>query len=276
MSSHVNPRFQRNLGILDPDQMRQVGDTHVLVAGVGGAGGQCALDLARLGFGWITLADFDSYEVHNANRQAGCFESTLGQAKIDVIGRMCVDVNPDLELRKCAQGITENNVDAVLSGIDAPPVDFVIEVIDLSGERAKEWLHLGCRQRGIVAMTGVMLGFGAALHVYQPDAPLYQDIYMLPDGRIDLDKFVPRVPSYAVQQYWDACIAGRGPAPTCAIGATTAAGMIVTEIVRGLQLGRSEMVSYPEYLYVDLYDHVYVRGSVVDTSLAVPLRSAAL
>lgn len=258
----VNPRLQRNLGILDEESMRKVADTHVLVAGVGGAGGQCAVDLARLGFGWVTLADFDVYEVHNANRQIGSFDSTLGQPKIEVVGDMCQDINPELRIHKAAEGVTEDNVDSLLSGFDGKPVDYVVETIDIAGARAKEWLHQECRKRGIVVMTGLMLGFGAALHVFQPEAPLYEDLFILPDGRIDLPKIVPGLGSYVVQEYWDACFAGRGHAPTCVLGATTAAGMMVGEMMRGILLGRDQMVSYPEYLYVDLFDHRYVRGPV--------------
>jgi hypothetical protein len=223
----VNPRFQRNLGVLGPEQMAKLARTHVLIAGVGGAGGQCALDLARLGLGALTLADFDTYE------------------------------------RRVPEGLTAGNVDAVLAGGEGlPPVDFVVEVIDIAGARAKEALHRACRQRGVPAMTGLMLGFGAALHVFQPDAPLYEELYVLPDGRIDLPAIIPHLGSYMLQEYMDACYQGRGHAPTCVVGATTAAGMMVSELVRGALLGPRAMVCWPEYLYVDLFDHRYVRGSV--------------
>ncbi|CAM3909762.1 thiamine biosynthesis protein ThiF [Corallococcus sp. ZKHCc1 1396] len=267
----VNPRFQRNLGVLHPQTMDKLSTTHVLVAGVGGAGGQCAVDLARLGFGCLTLADFDVYERHNINRQIGCFESTLGQPKVDVVERMCRDIHPDLRVHKVHEGITDDNVAAVLAGSGGlPPVDYVVEVIDIAGARAKESLHQTCRQQGIPIMTGLMLGFGAALHVFQPDAPLYEEMFILPDGRIDLPKIIPHLGSYMLQEYMDACYQGKGHAPTCVIGATTAAGLMVSEIMRGVMLGPRAMVSWPEYLYVDLFDHRYVRGSLVPARPAIP------
>ncbi|MBJ6764197.1 ThiF family adenylyltransferase [Myxococcaceae bacterium JPH2] len=259
----VDPRFQRNLGVMTPELLHKLSQTHVLVAGVGGAGGQCAVDLARLGFGCLTLADFDVYERHNMNRQVGCFESTLNQSKVEVVGRMCRDIRPDLRLRRVSEGITDENIEDVLAGAEGlPPVDYVVEVIDIAGARAKESLHQACRRRKVPIMTGLMLGFGAALHVFQPDAPLYEELYILPDGRIDLPKIIPHLGSYMLQEYMDACYQGRGHAPTCVIGATTAAGLMVSEIMRGVMLGPSEMVSWPEYLYVDLFDHRYVRGTI--------------
>jgi molybdopterin/thiamine biosynthesis adenylyltransferase len=242
--------------------MERLARTHVLVAGVGGAGGQCAVDLARLGLGCLTLADFDTYERHNMNRQVGCFESTLGQPKVAVVGRMCRDIHPDLRLREVPEGITPANAEAVLAGgAGLPPVDFVVEVIDLAGARAKVALHRACRARGVTVMTGLMLGFGAALHVFAPDAPPYEQLYLLPDGRVDLPALIPHLGSYMLPEYMDACYQGRGHAPTCVVGATTAAGMMVSELMRGVMFGPRAMVSWPEYLYVDLFDHRYVRAS---------------
>ena len=83
----VEDRFQRNLGVISQEAMEILSNTHILVAGVGGSGGQVAVDLARLGFGYLTLADFDVYERHNMNRQIGCFESTLDHSKIDVVSK---------------------------------------------------------------------------------------------------------------------------------------------------------------------------------------------
>ncbi|MCY1014927.1 ThiF family adenylyltransferase [Pyxidicoccus sp. MSG2] len=259
----VEPRFQRNLGVIGPATMEQLAHTHVLVAGVGGAGGQCAVDLARMGLGVLTLADFDTYERHNMNRQVGCFESTLGQSKVEVVGRMCLDIHPDLRLRRVREGITEDTAEEVLAGgAGLPPVDCVVEVIDIAGAREKQALHRACRARGVPVMTGLMLGFGAALHVFQPDAPLYEELYILPDGRIDLPAIIPHLGSYMLQEYMDACYQGTGHAPTCVVGATTAAGMMVSELMRGVMHGPRAMVSWPEYLYVDFFDHRYVRASL--------------
>ncbi|WP_338867020.1 ThiF family adenylyltransferase [Myxococcus stipitatus] len=270
----VEPRFERNLGVISPEVMSKLARTHVLIAGVGGAGGQCAVDLVRLGLGCLTLADFDTYERHNMNRQVGCFESTLGQSKVEVVGRMCLDIHPSLRLRRVQEGITDANVEAVLDGGEGlPPVDYVVEVIDIAGGSAKQALHRACRARGVPAMTGLMLGFGAALHVFQPDAPLYEELYILPDGRVDLPAIIPHLGSYLLQDVMASCYAGRGHAPTCVVGATTAAGMMVSELMRGVMLGARAMVSWPEYLYVDLFDHRYVRAAAGRTP--VPARQPA-
>jgi hypothetical protein len=250
--------------VLSAAVLGKLADLHILIAGVGGAGGQVAVDLARLGFGYLTLCDFDLYERHNMNRQAGCFESTLGERKIDVMARICEDINPQLRIRKVPEGITDANSAELLDGGTFPEPAFVVEVIDLAGVRAKIALHDACRSRGITAMTGIMLGFGGSLIVFRPDAPAYDELFVRADGRLDLARAIPRIGSYVLQESLDACFQGRGHAPTCVIGATTASALMIGEIMRGLLLGKESMTCWPEYLYIDFVEHVFVRDSFRD------------
>jgi hypothetical protein len=254
-------RFQRTQGVLSPAAMAQLSELHILIAGVGGAGGQVAVDLARLGFGYLTLADFDTYVRHNMNRQVGCFESTLGQPKIDVVARMCSDINPALKIRKVREGITEENCRELVGVSAFPAPDFVLEVIDGDSVPAKICLHDACREQKITIMTGIMVGFGASFIAFPPDAPPFGSLFVRADGRIDLGSAVPRLGSYFIKEFVDACFAGRGHAPSCVIGATTASAMMVVEIIKGVMHGKQAMTSWPDYLYVDFFDHVFVRGT---------------
>ena len=252
----MNPRFQRTLGIIDSNTMEKLRQTHVLIAGIGGAGGQCAIDLARLGIGRLTLADFDVYEIHNSNRQIGCFDSTIGQPKVQVVSRMCADINPELEISLVPEGVTEQNAVALVEGIAGVPVDFVVEVVDLAGAKAKVWLHRACREKGVIVVTALMVGFGSALHVFHPTAPGYE-MFLTSEGRVDLRKLIHKLPSYAIQEQAAACLAGKGYAPTCVVGATTASALMVTEIIRGLVLGVDQMASWPEGICVDYFDRYF-------------------
>ena len=256
----LDNRFQRTQGVLHPETIESLSDIHILIAGVGGTGGQVAIDLARLGFGYITLADFDRYERHNMNRQVGCFESTLGQLKIDVVGRMCSDINPHLKLKKVPDGVTEENYNKLIAASDFPAPAFVLEIIDVAGVPAKILLHQACREKGVTIMTGLMLGFGASLIVFDPKTPPYDHLFIKPDGRINFQNIVPRLGSYFIQKYVDQCFRGQGHVPTCAIGATMASAMMVSELMRGIVIGKKEMLTWPEYLYIDLFDHEYIHG----------------
>src|SRR5207344_1694390 len=90
----------------------------IAIAGLGGVGGAHLLTLTRLGIGAFNIADFDTFDVPNFNRQAGAMTSTLGRLKTAVLATMACDVNPELQLTVFDQGVTEQNIDAFLDGVD--------------------------------------------------------------------------------------------------------------------------------------------------------------
>ena len=69
--------FSRNLGLVDPEEQETLKKSRVAIAGLGGVGGVHLTTLARMGIGRIRIADFDHFEIHNINRQAGATVSTL-------------------------------------------------------------------------------------------------------------------------------------------------------------------------------------------------------
>src|SRR6186713_2900679 len=74
--------FQRNLGLISDDEQQVLRRACVAVAGAGGVGGLHLLALARMGIGRFHLADYDTFEVSNFNRQFGATVSSIGQSKI--------------------------------------------------------------------------------------------------------------------------------------------------------------------------------------------------
>lgn len=254
-------RFQRTTGLLPAQTLAALRQSHIVVAGVGGTGGQFAVDLARMGVGWLTLADFDVYEIHNMNRQIGCFQSTLGQSKIEVVAKMCRDINPVIQIHTIPEGVTSENAAELARAWDAFPSPLCIaEVIDLRGVQAKIDLHRECRRAGIMVITGIMTGLGATVISFDSDAPPYEDLFLTKDRRIDLYRLVPRVSTCFDPEVIRDCVAGRGHAPTCVVGATTASAMMISEIVRYLRFGKGGLTLWPHYLHADFYDYVYEKG----------------
>ena len=90
--------FSRNIGWVTPIEQDVLRSKRVAIAGLGGVGGSHLLTLTRLGIGAFHLADLDSFELANFNRQAGAFGSTVDEPKVNVLSRMARDINPELEL----------------------------------------------------------------------------------------------------------------------------------------------------------------------------------
>ena len=109
-----NIAFNRNLGFLNASEQEKLRTSRVAIAGLGGTGGAQAHALARLGIGAFNLADPDTFELANFNRQIGATMSTIGQEKTEAIKAIVQDINPDAYIRLYPQGISVENIDSFL------------------------------------------------------------------------------------------------------------------------------------------------------------------
>ncbi|MEO7150846.1 MAG: ThiF family adenylyltransferase, partial [Burkholderiaceae bacterium] len=97
--------FSRNIGWVTANEQEVLRTKRVAIAGLGGVGGSHLMTLARLGIGAFHIADFDTFDTANFNRQAGATVSTLGKPKVQVLSEMARDVNPELDIRLFPDGI---------------------------------------------------------------------------------------------------------------------------------------------------------------------------
>jgi hypothetical protein len=70
----------------------------VFVCGVGGMGGAALQVLARAGVGRLAIADMDTFEISNLNRQVFATLATIGEPKVDATARALASINPVLRL----------------------------------------------------------------------------------------------------------------------------------------------------------------------------------
>jgi molybdopterin/thiamine biosynthesis adenylyltransferase len=166
--------ISRNIGWLTPTEQSRLRSSRVAVAGLGGVGGAHLLTLARLGIGHFHIADYDHYEIHNFNRQAGAFVSTLGLAKADVAAGMARDVNPEAEVRSFGDGVTAANLDDFLHGVDV-----YVDGVDFFAVEARRMIFAACHERGIPAVTAAPLGMGVSLLYFQPGGMSFEQYFRL-------------------------------------------------------------------------------------------------
>ena len=116
----MNPdRFDRNLGFMSEIEQEKLHESSVAIAGAGGDGGMLAVELARMGVGEIRLADPDTFETENINRQAVCTDETIGVNKSEAVGDYIQKINPDAKVIVQSRGITPDNVGEFVEGIVA-------------------------------------------------------------------------------------------------------------------------------------------------------------
>lgn len=88
----------RNIGFVTPDEQARLQAATVFVCGTGGMGGACILALARIGIGHLILADIDSFDISNLNRQVFAFDETLGMHKAEATAMLIHRINPGLQV----------------------------------------------------------------------------------------------------------------------------------------------------------------------------------
>jgi len=156
--------FARNLGWLTADEQALLRRSRVAIAGLGGVGGAHLLTLCRLGIANFNISDFDDFDIHNMNRQAGAFMSSMGKPKLDTLTQMARDINTEVDLRPFPSGVQAENVDEFLLDVDV-----YVDGLDFFALPARRMVFAKCREKGIPVLTAAPLGMGVALLYFSPD-----------------------------------------------------------------------------------------------------------
>jgi molybdopterin/thiamine biosynthesis adenylyltransferase len=172
-----NEAFSRNIGWVTRREQDELRHKRIAIAGLGGVGGVHLLTLCRLGIGKFHLADFDTYDLANFNRQIGAGVSTLGRAKLEVMIQQARDINPELEITGFAEGVTPDNLDSFLGG-----VDIYIDGLDFFAFQIRQQVFSACEAKGVPAVTAAPLGMGAAVLNFLPGGMSFDDYFRLDEG----------------------------------------------------------------------------------------------
>lgn len=258
-SFSYGPAFSRNIGWVTAREQELLRGKRVAIAGMGGVGGIHLLTLARLGIGAFNIADFDTFDIANFNRQVGATMSNLGKPKVEVLASMAADINPELSINQFPNGVNEVNLAEFLHG-----VDFYVDSYDFFAFSARQLTFSACAAAGIPATTVAPLGMGAALLNFLPGKMSFEEYFRwgdLPDDEKALRFLVGLAPaglhrSYLVEPSAVNLAEQRGPSTIMAC--QLCAGIAATEALKML-LKRGDVLAAPHGLHFDAYRNKLVR-----------------
>ncbi len=243
--------FARNLGLVSVSEQSRLQHTRVALAGLGGVGGGHLQALGRLGVGAFRLADPDTFDVVNMNRQLGATMATVGRPKVEVLAEAARAINPEAEVVAFPDGITRENIGAFLDGVDV-----AVDGLEFFAIEIRRMYFHECRQRGIPIVTAGPIGYGAAVLVFTPDGMSFDDYFRIDDTMTRAEQLMafglglaPGLISDVDPSRVD--VAGeKGPAlaSACFLCAAAAA----TEVLK-LVCGRGALSSAPFGTYYDPY-----------------------
>ncbi|MBD7978228.1 molybdopterin-synthase adenylyltransferase MoeB [Serpens gallinarum] len=168
-------RYSRQILLAQVDVEGQLRLKHgrVLIVGLGGLGSPVALYLAAAGVGELHLADFDTVDLTNLQRQVIHDSQSVGVGKVDSAMARLARLNPGVRLVAHRQVLDGDTLAEAVSA-----VDLVVDCCDNFATR--EAVNAACVAAGKPLVSGAAIRLEGQLAVFDPrDAasPCYHCLY---------------------------------------------------------------------------------------------------
>jgi molybdopterin/thiamine biosynthesis adenylyltransferase len=180
---------------------QKLSNATVGIAGCGGIGGALVMRLARLGVRHLKIADPDSFDWTNINRQFGSGKTTIGKNKAETVGNLVWETVDDVTIEIFRDGITKQNAAQFVDGCD-----LVLDQMDFYLLGPRYALHREFRaRRGIKCIISAWcIGWGTSLFKYTHDGMPIEEYFDIPEeSPMDeatiiklMSKFIPLEPRF--------------------------------------------------------------------------------
>ncbi|MBN1912438.1 MAG: ThiF family adenylyltransferase [Pirellulales bacterium] len=252
--------FSRQRGLIDTEEQERLRRSRVAIVGMGGVGGVHLITLARAGVGAFCIADPDTFEVANFNRQYGASLQNVGRNKAAAMAREALDINPELDLRVFETAIDAGNIGEFLDGADV-----FIDGMDFFNIEARRLLFKEARRRGIWAVTAGPIGFSTAWLTFDPNGMTFDEYFNLNDQMDRLDQLIafavgltPRMTHLPYMDLREVSIQDK-TGPSASLACQLASGVAAAETLKML-LGRRPIRAVPWYSQFDAYRQILRHG----------------
>ena len=168
-------RYSRHILLPDVGVAGQarISGASVLIVGAGGLGCPVALYLGASGVGRLWLADGDTVDLTNLQRQIGHATAAIGENKADSLARSVLAVNPEIEVLPIREALSGSRLHEAVAAVDL--------VIDASDNFAtRHAVNRACVQLGKLLVSGAAIGFSGQLAVFdtrRADSPCYHCLF---------------------------------------------------------------------------------------------------
>ena len=181
-------------GLLGEKGAERVFAARIGIAGAGGIGSNCAVNLVRSGFRNMIIVDFDAVETSNLTRQF-FFADQVSRKKTAALEENLKRINPDLDLQCVEKKLTFPFGPEFFADRDV-----VIEALDRPDEKSLFVSEMASRGKFVVAVSGIA-GYGASddIRISRP----MRNVVIVGDGVSDavrIKPFSPKVNVAAAKQ----------------------------------------------------------------------------
>ena len=136
-------------------------DAHALIIGAGGLGSPAAMYLASAGVGKITLADNDTVDLTNLQRQILHDTAKVGEAKAVSGKQTLARINPEIEVVALQERLAGERLDELVGSAQV--------VLDCSDNFAtRHAVNRACVARRVPLVSGAAIQFDGQISVFDP------------------------------------------------------------------------------------------------------------
>lgn len=168
-------RYSRQILLKQVDVAGQLklGQSRVLIVGLGGLGSPVALYLAAAGVGELHLADFDTVDTTNLHRQILHDTAAVGSTKVDSAIKRLEALNPLVKLVPLRAALDVDSLGAAVAAVDL--------VLDCTDNFAiREAVNAACVAAKKPLVSGAAIRLEGQLSVFDPridSSPCYHCLY---------------------------------------------------------------------------------------------------
>ena len=168
-------RFSRQIMLptMDVAGQQELVDATVLIVGMGGLGCPAAMYLSAAGVGHLVIADDDTVEITNLQRQIAHEQSTLGESKVSSAEATLKGLNPDVRITQI-----KNRLEGDLLEQAVVSADVVVDASDNFNTRFA--VNQSCLKNKKPLVSGAAIRMEGQVAVFDsenPESPCYQCLY---------------------------------------------------------------------------------------------------
>jgi molybdopterin/thiamine biosynthesis adenylyltransferase len=175
MNDHQLLRYSRHILLdeIDIAGQQKIAAAHALIIGAGGLGSPAALYLASAGTGTITLADHDTVDLTNLQRQIVHTTARIGQPKVTSARHALAAINPDIDIVALDERLDDARLDALVRSATV--------VLDCTDNFAtRHAINRACVTHKVPLVSGAAIRFDGQISVFDardPASPCYACLF---------------------------------------------------------------------------------------------------
>lgn len=260
ISANYSSTFSRNIGTITEDEQEILSHTTIAIAGLGGIGGAAVTIFARMGITHFKIADIDTFDIKNLNRQVGSTHSALGKTKVEVLRDIILEINPEAKVDCYPDGVQQYNVDEFVG--DA---DMVLDSIDYFCFTPRNILQTACHKLNVPVVFSAPLGLSATFLMFTPESMSFQEYFNFKKGQNLFDKMIlftvgvaPSATHLKYMSYAPERLMEIQTGPSLCPSVHLGGALIAVEALKYLT-GKSKACLAPNYMQLDLFQGRFVK-----------------